>query len=528
MRSLAARRFPDAERLIRFHEALLFLRAYPPDRATRDLAERLLARFGERVLALGRAGADLSAFDEVEVAGIAGTRIETDYSFDVVRWLVRRFPGRVRADWSSDERSDRLRALFPKFLPLLEEEALEDANVPYVEWLRAAQPDPARDLFWLVERLAQLPGPDEERAERYEALRLPIVWTLGTGRVTRTRLRWPAAEAFFHRGPLLARRDVSLAAELAAPRLPVRRLSPAGGRKLLDFARESTAVRYREYYQFTYGDPASVRAARVGRGVEIFLSGLLRAHRLPLRSGCAGLVIKNGVPVCYFEALAFAERIEVGFNVYYTFREGESAWIFAKILRMLNQVLGVTSFSIDPYQLGYENPEGIESGAFWFYRKLGFRPTGSATARLLAREERKIMQTAGYRSSPGTLRRLVTGTLLYEMRPSRDWDRFHIRRIGLAVLRRMRSRYGGDPDEARRRAKDRVDRLLGIRIPAGRVFESLAQVLDAIPDLPRWTRKERDAVVEIVRAKDGREEIRYLGLLQRHEKLRRALIRLGS
>ena len=30
-------------------------------------------------------------------------------------------------------------------------------------------------------------------------------------------------------------------------------------------------------------------------------------------------MIKNGVPVCYFEALAFIERIEVGFNVYYTF-----------------------------------------------------------------------------------------------------------------------------------------------------------------------------------------------------------------
>ena len=42
MRSLGRRRFRDAERLIRFHEALLFLRAYPHDRAMRDLAQQII------------------------------------------------------------------------------------------------------------------------------------------------------------------------------------------------------------------------------------------------------------------------------------------------------------------------------------------------------------------------------------------------------------------------------------------------------------------------------------------------------
>ena len=114
------------------------------------------------------------------------------------------------------------------------------------------------------------------------------------------------------------------------------------------------------------------------------------------------------------------------------------------------------------------------------------------------------------------------------MRPSRDWDRFHIRNIGLAVQRRMRARYRGDPDEARRRASARVARLLSMRIPTGRTFENLALVLDAIPDLPRWSRAERAAAAEIIRAKDGREEIRYLRLLKSHARLRKALIRLGS
>jgi hypothetical protein len=327
---------------------------------------------------------------------------------------------------------------------------------------------------------------------------------------------------------LLARRDVSLRDALASPKLPVRRLAPREGLRLIDLAREATAVRYREYYGFTYADPATVRSVTVGRGVEIFLFGLSSGRRLPLRAGSAAVVVKNGVPVGYVEGLALFERIEVGFNIYYAFRDGESAWIFSRVLRMLNQILGVTSFSIDPWQLGHENPEAIESGAFWFYRKLGFRPARSESATLLEREERKIAETPTYRSPARTLRRLVTGNLLYEMRPSRDWDRFHVRKIGFAVQRRIRTRYGGDADEARRRAPARVARLLSIRMPAGRSFESFALVLDALPDLPRWTPDERAAIVPVVHAKEGAEEVRYLRLLQRHAKLRKALIRLGS
>ncbi|HSD72069.1 MAG TPA: hypothetical protein VLE54_04730, partial [Thermoanaerobaculia bacterium] len=333
----------------------------------------------------------------------------------------------------------------------------------------------------------------------------------------------------------IARRDVSLQEMLSAPELPVRRLSRAMGERVVELTRKATALRYREYYGFTYADPASVRSARAGRGVEIFLMGLERDRRLPLRAGFAGFIVKNGVPVGYIEGLAFFERIEIGFNIYYTFRDGESAWIFGRVLRLLKQVYGVTSFSIDPYQLGHENPEAIESGAFWFYRKLGFRPTSRAVESLLRAEERRISSDSSYRSSPRALRRLVTGNVLYEAEGRRtgEWDRFHIRNLGLAVQRRIRALWRGDAVRARRESAERVARALGMRSagrhPAERsAFENLALVLDLIPDLAKWSRAEKKAVVEILRAKAGREEIRYLRGLQRHDRLRKALVRLGS
>lgn len=525
----------EARNLIRLHEALLFLRAYPHDRATLRATDAQLSRFARRVEGLAASGGELEPFDRPEVSGIAGTSITTDYSYDVVRWLAARLSRQLRFAWEDQDDPDRLRSLLPCFLPLLEEEALEDANVRYIEYLRAARASGRQSVAWLIERLDALPLSTTDRPERFDALRVPIEWRLGNGPVTRTSMRWRAPELFFHRTPLIARRDVSLAEAVGGPPLPLRKLSGAEGGRVVDLTRGATALRYREYYGFTYADRASVRAARAGRGVEIFLMGLEPDRRLPLRAGFAGFIVKNGVPVGYIEGLAFFERIEIGFNIYYTFREGESAWIFGRVLRLLNQVYGVASFSIDPYQLGHENPEAIESGAFWFYRKLGFRPTSPAVEKLLRAEEKRIAKDPSYRSSPKVLERLVTANLLYEIEPrsAGDWDRFHVRNVGLAVQQRMAARYGGVAAQARRQAVARISRLLGARtarwsVTEKRAFENLALVFDGIPDLARWTPEERNALVAIAREKAGREEIRYLRLLQKHGRLRKALIRIGS
>jgi hypothetical protein len=526
---------PDAERLLRFHEAVLFLRAYPHDRRVRDISEKILRRFERRVARLEAAEEDLSAFDAPEAAGVAGTVLGTDYSFDLARWLAARHPGRVRIDWDAAEEGDRMRATWPSFLPLLEEEALADANVPYLAWLGAAAGRHRDDLSWLLERYARLPGAPADRAERFDALGLPIAWDLRGGSASRTKMRRPGPSPFFHDAPLLARRDVSLDAVLSGPRMRIRKLSRREGERVCDLVREATAARYREFYTFTHADPATALVARPGRGVELLLVGVRPERRLPLRAAYGGFVVKNSVPIGYVEGLAFLERLEIGFNMYYTFREGESAWIYAQVLKFHRDALGVTSFSIDPYQLGYENPEAIESGAFWFYRKLGFRPTHRDVRARLEREERRIASDPAYRSSPRTLARLVTHNLLYEAPRTEhgSWDRWHVRNLGLAVNRRMRQESGGDAARHRERARRRVAAVLGRSASRfaereGKAFEDFALVLDLVPDLRRWTASEKTGVLEIVRAKAGRDERSYLRLLQRHSRLRGALLRLGS
>lgn len=540
LRRIRGARFSDAESLVRLHDALLFLRAYPHSREVLRLSDLLLSEFAARVARLAASGADLSPFDHPEVSGIAGTSITTDYSYDVVRWLAKRFGRRVSIDWSLHEAPDRLRAAWPAFLPLLEEEALEDANVPYLDYLRAARRG-EDDLAWLLSRIERLPLSPREKGERYDALGISVAWDLGEGRITRTRMRRSERRIFFHDEPL-RRHGVSLEEEIASPPLPIRRLSRRGADAVVEMTREATALRYREYYGFTFADPAWVLAADAGRGLEIFLMGLERGRRLPLRAGFAGFFVKNGVPIGYIEALAFFERVEVGFNIYYAFREGESAWIFARVVKLLRQVLGVTSFSIDPYQIGRENEEAIHSGAFWFYRKLGFRSTDPGLRELTAREESRIAADPSYRSSDFVLRRLASANVLYEAPPgSRSetrssespWDRFHVRNLSMAVVRRMSKQFAGDAGRIRRASEANVARDLGVRIASldpteRRCFSDLALVLDLVPGLSRWPRADKEAAAAILRAKAGFGEARYLRLLQRHARLRAALLGLGS
>ncbi len=529
---LAASPPRDPEAIIRLHEALLFHVAYPENAQVHRRAGELLARFPRIIRRLAAETGDLSAFDRPETAGVGGTEIATTFTFDFLRFLVRRHPESVRVDWDAFDREDRLGATFPRIVPLLEEEALADANVPYREWIDAAR-GRRREIAWIVKRFESLPLADGERAELFDGMGLPVVWNL-SGPESRTLARAPERALYAHPEPLLARRDVDLSRTLASGPLRLRRLSPLEAGRRLDFARDATGVRYRELYGFTYGDSSTALATHAGRGLELTLMGLPPERRLPLRAGYAAFATKNGVPVAYVEGLALFDRIEVGFNVYYTFREGESAWIYATILKLFYEALGVTSFSVDPYQIGYENEEAIGSGAFWFYRKLGFQSTSAALRRAIAREEETLAQDANRRTPSRLLRRFAEHGMIFDAAGRfADWEKFHVRRIGLAVGRRTASKFGGDAAAARASAVDRVAKSLRIAPPgpsaAGRrAFESLALVLDLLPGLPRWSREEKALAAKILRAKGSRDETAYLRLMRRHGRMRAGMVKLGG
>jgi len=472
---IAGHRFTDPASLIRMHECLLFLRAYPADAQVARLADAILFSFAPRVAQLP----DLSAFEDATVSGIAGTSFSAVFSYEVARQLAARYPRQIDIDWENYDRADKLGPVLRRFLPLVAEDWPVEAHVPFRAWVDAARLPRSSALAWLLESISSLPLSPRDQADLYESLELLLVWRIGPP-ASRSRMRLPVRKPYFHRQPLLQRRDIDLELELHGPPLPVAQLSRPEARKMLDLILDTSAMRYRELYGFTHPDARRVFRADAGRGVQIVFFGVPPEWRLPLRAYHAAMFFKNGVPAGYVEVLSLFERAEVGFNLYYTFREGESAWLYARLLRLFRQILGVKCFSVDPYQVGLENDEALDSGAFWFYRKLGFRPLDPAAAQLVEREEDRMLRTPGYRSSRRTLEKLAHSYMLYECADAEPgaWDQFRVRNLGLRW-----SRTG-------------------------------------IPACP--------AVDAIVHAKSGPSEAHYLRLMQRHARLRAALIDLGK
>ena len=564
LKRLDAAQFPDAPSLIRFHETLLFLRAFPQAPAVIRTTERILKNFHKKVESLHKAGANMDAFDTFEFSGIAGTAMEDTLSFDVAKWLIKRMPGKVEIAWDHYEPGRELGTTGPRFIPLLEDDANVEADTPWQRWLETAAGATGRNLIgrkrkatatWLVDRFDQLPLPPQQKAELYESLRVPLRWALEDSVITRTRNRKPPRtvldrSVFYHTAPLISRSEVSLANELAKRPPKLTKLSLQRGNEIMELIREVMLVRYRELYGTTLGDPRSVVKADVGRGVSIYLWNLPPERRLPLRAYVAGLTLKNGVPINYIEAIGLCEWMEVGFNTFYTFRGGEAGWIYAQVLRCLCYRMGTTCVSVYPYQLGKDNEEAIESGAFWFYRKLGFRPGRPDLQNLAEREEVKIAadfrsRAKKYRTPARMLRRLADGYAFYELPGSEvgAWDKFSTRNIGLRVNQRMACDFAGDAAQIRKHSSHGLKKALNIKIDDRKgtkarssswtpqeksAFEAFALVLAGVPELRTWTREEKEALLQVTQAKAKPDEMIYLRLTQRHAKLRKALLKLGS
>jgi hypothetical protein len=276
--------------------------------------------------------------------------------------------------------------------------------------------------------------------------------------------------------------------------------------------------------------------ADVGRGLRIILVGVTPEFRLPLEAYYSFLVLKNGVPVSYGGGGPLLDRLEIAGNIFETFRQGESVYIFSQVFRTYRQLCGSRYFLVPRYQVGYENEEALQSGAFWFYHKLGFRPVERKVLALSEHEQRKIRADPAYRSPRKTLERLAQSDVVLTLDgdgriPPRDLQQGN---IGLLVTREIGQKFAGNRPAALRETTRQVSRVLGCsgwrRWPAPQrlAMERLAPILALIPELDRWTSAEKRGLVRIIRAKGAERQAAYIRLLQGHRRLARSLYDLAD
>ncbi len=268
----------------------------------------------------------------------------------------------------------------------------------------------------------------------------------------------------------------------------------------------------------------------VGRGVAVALYTMRPDRRSPIDSHVGMMVFKNGIPVGYGGGWPFLGTCRIGVNVFAPYRGGESAFLFGQVLRVYRQRFRIGRFVAEPSQFGGTNREGLQSGAFWFYYRLGFRPVEDRPARLAAEEWSRMQRDPGYRTPLPALRRFTGSDIELRLDPTPDCEP---NALSEAVTAWIGARFDGDRTRAERSALRIVSRALGEpridRWPATerRAFGALAVLFALIPALDRWPAADRRALVALMRAKGG-DEFRFHDLLARHRRLADALVAIGS
>ncbi len=520
---LARTTLTDATEVLRLHELLIFMRAYPDNLSIATRTEHLLRAFARRrdLVRHRIALAD---------SGIAGTEIRFRFFAETARWLAAWHPVHLTYDWAEWDDASRLEELLPLIALHGETPGLDEYDLGLRGWLNRMR-GAVGDAAWVTTRLSTRVG-DSMLFERiHDGIDAPMRLQPGPQTPSRTCSRWHDAPISPQRTPLRRERP-DLRAELERAPVRITALSIRAGRRMIDLTRQAMVTRSRDLDAFAYADPRDVRLVDCGNGLAFACMGVKPERRLLMESVYGMLTLKNGVPIGYVLTSALFGSAEIAYNVFDTFRGAEAGAVYGRVLSMTRHLFGVDSFTIYPYQLGGAgNHEGLASGAWWFYRKLGFEPRDRAARTLVRREEARMAREPEHRSSLRTLAQLGEHNVYWHLEARRDdvIGLLPLANVGLAVTDLLASRFAADSDRGVAASVAQARAILrGGPTPTWsdeerQAYERWAPLVLLLPGLARWSAIERRALVAVIRAKGGQRESDFVRRFDAHTKLRTAL-----
>ena len=528
----------DAGMLLAYHDILSFMRAYPDNAGILATVERELRDFGKRVEHYRQNSRDRDA-QKLLNSGMADTLVWYAFGYETSRHLLKWYPKAVEIDWDNVEEDADFNTtdLLQLLVAWQENDALDnDWTLETSEWFEIARGRKTHSsLGTLCKLFENSPLPHNAQEYLFEKLELPISWDLTDSPASRSTKRLPSGKMFYQRRPLRGR-TTDLRTELARPPAPLRPLSLREGHKHVRSINEVLAVRTRELQPLTYASPEEVYLYEPGRGVQIFIYGARPEMRLPLESNFGAMLVRNGLPVGYGVGAVLFDRVEIAINVFPAFRSGESSFIIEQFFQLFHHHFGSNVLLVRSRQMGDGDNEPLQSGAFWFYYKLGFRAINPKVRRLAEQEHEVIRKNKGYRSSIRTLKRLAKSDVFFHIDPSKmdSYREFPIVSLGYVVTKFFARDFDGDRRVGTQSSMSEVRRRLGIRsldrwsTDEITAFERMAPVLANIPDLEDWIVRERASLVRIIRAKGSAHEREFVLLSNQHTKFKAALEKLAQ
>jgi hypothetical protein len=508
-----------------YHDFLLSHIAFPTDKNLVEIANSELIRITETTKSIY-----ISDNEKIKNAllgsGIAYTEVLCQYSSSIAGWLTKRFSSNVELG-QTDATKEMIRNIIQSLMPSIEYENSSQRELGLKERLKfiSGLHSSADLLKWLLHFFENSPLPLPVKEILYLQLKVYIRWQLKDVFFSRSFLRWPVKTLFFHNDFLKNVDSSTLVKQKIS--LPIQ-LSLLQKNKLLDTMKASLALYYRETDAISYASLEELKMFEMGRGLQIAIVGMMKEKRLALETYIGFIAFKNGVPVSYGGGWIWGHRCKIGVNIYPPFRRAESSWLFCQILRLYYQIFRIRHFVVKPYQFGKGNQEGLKSGAFWFYYKLGFRPANDRIKKAASLEWDKINTTKNYRTGVNILRQF-TGSPINWILDKKSFPDFDAGKLSTAVTTMINLRFKANRTLAintciaEMKLNFSTATLKVETLYQQQVLENWALLTGLINDFSEWGIQDKKALILLMKLKQTGNEQSYILQLQHHHRLWKSL-----
>ena len=407
-----------------YYDSLLFLLAYPDNRSIYQLANQSLQQLQLYIQS------HETIKERLYNSGITNTRLCAAFSFEIVKWLRNRHPKDTR--FHSFEADDgQIQSILAVVMPRVESEILLDTHNAWRSWLQQSLKEGEDMLDRLIAVFDETDIRPGVRDELWVAIGINVEIDFPSHHCLPGSLIAP----YYHRS--LVKKNFIQQQHDAKPTQV--RLDEPEAEYIIECSRMILVRQLREIDPITFTASHFVSYYRLPRGLSIALMGMVPERRSPIDSYMGYVVFKNGLPVAYAGSWILFDSGRIGLNVFPAYRGGESQYIFEQVLKLHSEVYQLNRFSVDPYQVGKENSDAIQSGAFWIYYRAGFRPMGEEQKQLAEAEALKIKSIKGYRSPAPVLKKLADSRL--EIVLKKNTVRFDATDLSLVYARILKDQY---------------------------------------------------------------------------------------
>ncbi|MBP6174541.1 MAG: hypothetical protein KA251_12045 [Saprospiraceae bacterium] len=385
----------NAENILELHDALLFILAHPANQKIKSRTAQELKKISNWCKRNAK-----KYEDQFDNSGLPYSSIYSYFSYELIQWLLENKLTVTLDNYPED--ADTLNDAMWLTLPAYERDiVVQELN--NAQLLSSLKINPAHQLNFLLGQFSKLDHQTALRDLLFERQKFVIKWALDL-KNSRTYNKINFEKTYFQKDWI---KKIETETWIKIPLPAERKLSVSEKQEILKSSRIKLALLQRETEPVSYMDMRSIRYFSLERGTAIALFTMKTEKQLYPESYIGYTLYKNGYPAAYGGAWIFGKHALIGVNIFEWFRGGESAFFFNQLLRVYHQVFDINHFEVEPYQYGKDNPEGIESGAFWFYYRMGFRPVQRPLYRLAEREADKIKADRAYRTKPQTLKQFT-------------------------------------------------------------------------------------------------------------------------